>query len=64
MEQKETTIKNGDYCNVIAGTHKGKQGLVQDHNISKTGHATITLLQKNGVRFKTLAKNVEIAKEI
>jgi len=25
---------------------------------SKTGHVTITVVQKNGDRFKTLAKNV------
>jgi ribosomal protein S4E len=55
-------IKNGDYCQVIAGTHIGKFGLVSDLNISKTGHVTITVTQINGVRFKTLAKNVLIKK--
>lgn len=53
-------LKDGDFCKVIAGTHKGKSGFVQDIKTSKTGHITITVLQKNGVRFKTLAKNVEI----
>lgn len=53
-----TAIKNGDHCLVIAGTHKGKSGHVQDLNKSKTGHYTITVLQNNGVRFKTLAKNI------
>ncbi len=52
-------ISNGDYCNVIAGTHKGKSGTVQDSNVSKTGQLTITVVQDSGVRFKTLAKNVE-----
>lgn len=52
-------ILNGDYCNVIAGTHKGKSGVVQDKNTSKTGQLTITVVQDSGVRFKTLAKNVE-----
>ena len=51
-------LKNGDQCTVVGGTHKGKTGIVQDLNTSKTGHITITVLQKNGVRFKTLGKNV------
>ena len=57
------TLKDGDHCKVIAGTHKGKSGFVKDINTSKIGHVTITVLQKNGVRFKTLAKNVEVVKE-
>jgi len=52
-------LNNGDSCIVVGGTHKGKSGTVQDLNTSKTGHITITVLQKNGVRFKTLAKNAE-----
>lgn len=55
-----TKLKDGDFCNVIAGTHKGKSGEVRDINTSKTGHITITVVQKNGVRFKTLAKNVVV----
>ncbi|HEV2043831.1 MAG TPA: KOW motif-containing protein [Sphingomicrobium sp.] len=51
-------IENGDRCVVIAGTHKGKSGIVQDRNTSKTGHVTITVEQDNGIRLKTLAKNV------
>ena len=51
-------LKDGDKCTVVAGTHIGKSGIVQDLNTSKTGHITITVLQKNGVRFKTLGKNV------
>ncbi len=58
-----SNLKNGDFCNVIAGTHKGKSGFVQDNNMSKTGHITITVLQKSGVRFKTLGKNVEVIKD-
>ncbi|WNM18694.1 RNA-binding protein [Flavobacterium capsici] len=58
-----TTIKDGDFCIVIAGTHKGKSGFIKDIKTSKTGHITITVLQKNEVRFKTLAKNVEVTKE-
>lgn len=55
---KEIKLRDGDECNVVAGTHAGKSGTVRDINTSKTGHLTITVVQKNGVRFKTLAKNV------
>lgn len=55
-------LKDGDQCKVIGGTHIGKSGTVRDINTSKTGHITITVEQKNGVRFKTLGKNVEIIK--
>ena len=61
MNMNTTTpqsLKDGDQCQVIAGTHKGKRGIVSDCNISKTGHLTITVTPANGVRFKTLAKNV------
>jgi ribosomal protein S4E len=60
MDAKQKSVKDGDLCNVIAGTHKGKAGVVRDINTSKTGHITITVVQANGDRFKTLAKNVEI----
>ena len=53
-------IQDGDTCQVVAGTHKGKSGIVRDINLSKTGHITITVVQQNGVRFKTLAKNVAV----
>lgn len=53
-------IEDGDQCKVVGGTHIGKSGIVRDINTSKTGHITITVVQKNGVRFKTLAKNVVI----
>ncbi|MFY7900099.1 MAG: hypothetical protein ACOVNY_07935 [Chitinophagaceae bacterium] len=53
-------LKNGDYCKVITGTHKRKQGLVQDEHTSKTGQISITVKQDNGIRFKTLAKSVEM----
>jgi ribosomal protein S4E len=54
----KSEIQNGDHCTVITGTHIGKSGTVQDKNISKTGHITITVVQENGQRFKTLAHNV------
>ena len=60
MTTKSNELKNGDQCVVVGGTHKGKSGIVQDLNTSKTGHITITVLQKNGVRFKTLGRNVEV----
>jgi ribosomal protein S4E len=50
--------KDGAHCTVIAGAHKGKSGTVRDVKTSKTGHVTITVVQKNSERFKTLAKNV------
>ena len=53
-------LKDSDQCMVVAGTHTGKSGTVIDLNISKTGHLTITVEQKNGVRFKTLGKNVVV----
>ncbi len=53
-------IEDGDQCKVVGGTHTGKLGIVRDINTSKTGHITITVVQKNGVRFKTLAKNVVV----
>ncbi|MES2588435.1 MAG: RNA-binding protein [Bacteroidota bacterium] len=53
-------IKDGDFCEVIGGTHKTKSGIARDLNISKTGHLTVTIVQENGVRFKTLAKNVKL----
>jgi ribosomal protein S4E len=62
MENNSKQLKDGDQCNVIAGTHKGKSGIATDLNVSKTGHLTITVVQQSGVRFKTLAKNVVIAK--
>ncbi len=52
--------KDGDHCSVIGGTHKGKSGTVRDINTSKTGHVTITVVQADGERFKTLAKHVVV----
>lgn len=59
-KNQENIPKDGDQCVVIGGTHKGKTGKVGDIKTSKTGHVTITVKQANGVRFKTLAKNVSI----
>ena len=51
-------VVDGDYCVVLSGTHSGKSGVVQDRKASKTGHITITVRQDDGVRFKTLERNV------
>jgi ribosomal protein S4E len=51
-------LKDGDRCTVVHGTHAGKSGIATDFKTSKTGHVTITVLQKGGDRFKTLARNV------
>jgi ribosomal protein S4E len=58
-----TNLKDGDDCRVIGGTHVGKWGKVRDVNTSKTGHITITVVQENGDRFKTLGKNVLVVSE-
>lgn len=53
------TVADGDRCKVIAGTHKGREGTVEDWKLSKSGHASITVREADGGRFKTLARNVE-----
>ncbi len=53
-------LKEGAFCNVVAGAHKGKSGTVRDINKSKSRHVTITVVPPNGPRFKTLAKNVQV----
>ena len=53
-------LKDGSKCEVFAGTHKGKSGMVRDINVSKTGAITITVVQANGEQFKTLGKNVKV----
>lgn len=61
METKfQFELKDGDHCTVVGGTHSGKAGVVRDINTSKTGHITITVVQANGAKFKTLAKNVAV----
>lgn len=55
-------VADGDYCTVIAGVHKGKAGIVRDINRSKSGNVTITVVQDNGERFKTLARSVLIGR--
>ncbi len=59
---KSVRVVAGAQCTVIAGTHIGKSGTIADIKTSKTGHVTITVVLANGVRFKTLARNVELKK--
>ena len=58
--REKTSLRDGDQCTVIAGTHKGKAGTVRDIKWSKTGQVTITVVQANGERFKTLGRNVGV----
>jgi ribosomal protein S4E len=53
-------LTDGAQCKVIGGTHAGKSGVVRDIKTGKTGHVSITVVQVSGIRFKTLAKNVEL----
>jgi ribosomal protein S4E len=54
----QTQPKDGDYCEVVQGTHAGKSGIIRDIKTSKTGHITVTVVQEDRGRFKTLARNV------
>ncbi len=56
-EYSESSAYSGTHL-VIAGTHKGKSGIVRDINTGKTGAVTVTVVEANGDRFKTLAKNL------
>jgi ribosomal protein S4E len=56
-------LVDGAFCEVTGGTHAGKSGAVTDIKTSKTGHVTITVVQKDGVRFKTLARNVAVSRK-
>ena len=57
-----SAVKDGDFCEVVSGTHAGKSGTARDVKLSKSGHMTITIVQRDGERFKTLAKNVVVKK--
>lgn len=61
FSQSSGALADGTHCQVVGATHAGQSGTVTDINTSKTGNITITLTQKDGVRFKTLAKNVVIS---
>lgn len=55
-------LVDGAGCKVIGGVHAGKSGIVRDIKTGKTGHVSITVVQRNGERVKTLAKNVSLEK--
>jgi ribosomal protein S4E len=58
MTKQAPDVNDGDRCTVAVGRHAGKSGVVEDRNVSKAGHVTISVRQDDGVRFKTLAKSV------
>ena len=58
--QSAGKLIDGVPCKVTGGVHAGKTGIVRDSHTSKTGHVTITVVQANGERFKTLARNVVV----
>ncbi len=53
-------VVDGAQCNVVGGVHAGKSGVVRDIKTGDTGNVSITVVQADGGRFKTLAKNVVI----
>lgn len=59
-KKSQAKLRDGASCKVIGGVHAGKSGTVMDIKTGKTGHVSITVVQANGVRFKTLAKNVTV----
>ena len=59
-EKSQFMIVDGAQCKVISGVHVGKSGTVRDIKTGKTGHISITVVQSNGEKFKTLAKNVVV----
>ena len=56
-------LTDGAKCKVIGGIHVGKSGIIRDIKTGKTGYVSITVVQADGERFKTLAKNVVIEAE-
>jgi ribosomal protein S4E len=62
-ERSADRVYDGARCNVIGGVHAGKSGTVRDIKTGKTGHISVTVVQSNGVRFKTLAKNIVVLKK-
>jgi ribosomal protein S4E len=58
--QSSSTLTDGSLCKVVGGKHAGKSGVVRDIKTGKTGYVSITVVQANGERFKTLAKNVTV----
>ena len=57
---KQGKLRDGASCKVVGGVHAGKSGVARDIRTGKTGYVSITVVQANGERFKTLARNVVI----
>lgn len=57
---KQSKLRDGASCKVVGGVHAGKAGTVRDIKTGKTGHVSITVVQADGERFKTLARNVVV----
>ena len=62
IEKPAVNIVDGAQCKVIGGVHMGKFGTIRDIKTGKTGHISITVVQTDGERFKTLARNVVVIK--
>lgn len=59
-DASQSMIVDGAQCKVVDGVHAGKSGIIRDVKTGKTGHVSITVVQADGERFKTLAKNVVV----
>ena len=57
---KQSKLRDGASCKVVGGVHAGKAGTVRDIKTGKTGHVSITVVQADGDRFKTQARNVVV----
>ena len=53
-------LADGDECEVLAGKHRGKVGTASAIKASPAGEITITVTQRDGTRFKTLARSVRV----
>ncbi len=60
-DQPSGGVRDGAQCKVVGGVHAGKSGVVRNIKTGKTGFVSITVVQANGERFKTLAKNVVVS---
>jgi len=58
LTKRRVEARDGDLCDVIAGAHKGKAGMVADVHKAKNGLVTITVIQEDGVHFKTQVENI------
>jgi ribosomal protein S4E len=61
-EKPAASVVDGAHCKVINGVHAGKSGTIRDIKTGKTGHVSVTVVQADGERLKTLARNVIVLK--